>query len=135
MSNLEDILANEIQRQGFRTTPDAFRNILIECTGRVDDGGEFVLFPYPNEEGVRSIAIGDFIRSYRQTRPDAFTPITSQDTSQPDDGHGYSGLTASYIEENRRTKLSGKPENSHRHTGKTLEMMSEIIAARKGAVR
>jgi hypothetical protein len=121
MNNLEDLIADEIERQGFRTTPDTFREMLIGCIGRMIDSGAILL---PSG----AISLPDYIRSHVAARPDQFTTKAAQEAS----GHSskFAGLTAAMIEENQRAKSAPLPDRGRYH-GLTRQMMDELATARQ----
>ena len=124
MSEIEDAFVSEARRQGFQPDHDVMRSVAIELAGsNLLDG--WIVLP-----GGNSLALTDAVKGFMAANPSGFASLT-----EPAEDNGYSGLTKAYIDENRN-RLS-VPESTRHFTGKTLEMMQEIIAARKakGAAR
>jgi hypothetical protein len=122
MTNLEDILAEEIERQGARATPEGFKQMLTDTIGRMDNG--FIRL----ERG--SISIRDYVRSVRQQNPEFFG---SESGEKP-----TGNLTESMRREIAERRSRGLPSDwttvRQHMTGLTASMMDERAAARKGEV-
>lgn len=123
MTNLEDILASEIERQNLRATPAGFKQMLIECIGRIDASGFVVL-----DKG--SISLADYVRSCRQLMPEAFAAGES--------GNPSGNLTVDMQREIAETRSRSLPSDwttvRNRYTGKnnlTGAMMDQVAAARQ----
>jgi hypothetical protein len=136
MNNLEDLLANEIERQGFRVTPDAFRHLLTECIGRVTRDG-LIKVPFTDSEtGFGGMSFQHFVEMHRRNSPTSFTPIVNQDASQPKEPRKPTGnLTTDMKLEIADTRSQSLPSDWNavrsRHTGLTAQMMDEIATARQ----
>jgi hypothetical protein len=122
MTNLEDILAEEIERQGARATPEGFKQMLTDTIGRMDNG--FIRL----ERG--SISLPDYVRSVRQQNPEFFQG--SEADEKPDN------LTESMRLEIAESRSRSLPSDwttvRSRYTGKnnlTGAMMDQLAAERQ----
>lgn len=123
MMSLEDAFISEARRLGYQPDREVMKAVAVKLAGSTLRDGYIVL---PNGN---SLAVADAVKGFRSAHPDNFTALDET----PKD-HGFVGLTKAYLEENRRTKLSGKPESDHRYIGLTARMIEERAAARKGEV-
>lgn len=122
-TNLEDILAAEIERQGIRATPEGFRKMLTEVIGRIDNG--FVKLE------IGSISVPDYVRSVRQHNPEFFASEAC--------GKSTGNLTEAMRQEIAESRSRGLPSDwasvREHMTGLTAQMMDEIAATRRGSAR
>ena len=124
--DIEDEFVAEARRQGFQPDHEIMKAVAIELVGSTIQDGYIVL---PNGN---SLAVSDAVKGFMAAHSSGFTALAEPTEDESD---RFSGLTAAYLEENRRMRLSGKPEGTRHFTGKTLEMMQEIIAARRESAR